>query len=41
MTIAQMRAKLLERYPGSTKIPKMPDKQIYSMYNRLLDRGEL
>lgn len=41
MTIEQMRAKLLERYVGSAKIANMKDKQVYALYTRLLNQGDL
>jgi len=41
MTTAQKRAALLNRYPGSEKIAKMPDYQIHSMYMRLLNAKKL
>lgn len=31
----------MEIYIGSPNIPKMPDKQIAAMYERLLSRGAL
>jgi hypothetical protein len=31
----------MKRYPGSTKIPKMSDKQIHVVYMRKLNAGEL
>lgn len=41
MTIEQMREKLLTRYTGSKRIASMPDKQIYALYTRLLDKGDI
>ncbi|AXH44192.1 hypothetical protein SEA_GOCRAZY_54 [Arthrobacter phage GoCrazy] len=41
MSIEQMRAKLLEKYPGSKKISNMPDKQVHAVYTRLLSRKQL
>jgi hypothetical protein len=35
MSTEQKRAALLKIYPGSVKIPKMPDHQIHAMYVRL------
>lgn len=41
MSPAQMRAALLDRYPGSARIAYMPEKQVHAMYTRLLSAGKL
>jgi hypothetical protein len=41
MSTEQKRAALLKRYPGSTKIAAMPDKQVHVTYMRLLNKGEI
>lgn len=41
MTTEQKRAALLQRYPGSIRIPKMPDKQVHVMYMRLMNNRSL
>lgn len=39
MSIAQMRQRLMDKYGQSIKISQMPDKQIASMYQRVLSSG--
>ncbi|QED11592.1 hypothetical protein PP914_gp102 [Arthrobacter phage Qui] len=41
MSTEQKRAALLQRYPGSIKISKMPDDQIHAMYMRLMNANKL
>lgn len=36
-----MRKVLMDKFNQSVKISKMSDKQIYAMYMRLLNKGEL
>lgn len=44
MSIQQMRAAVAKAYPGdgwAAKVSKMPDKQVYSTYMRLMNAGKL
>lgn len=41
MSIEQMRKALMDKYNQSKKISNMPDKQIYSMYMRLLNQKKI
>lgn len=44
MTIEQMREALYTLYPGDSwyeRVNKMPDKQVYSIYMRVLSSGEI
>lgn len=41
MSPAQMRKVLMDKYNQSVKISKMSDAQIYAMYMRLLNSGQL
>ena len=41
VTSEQKRAALMQRYPGSMKISKMPDHQVHAMYMRLLNKKQL
>lgn len=41
MSIEQMRAVLLNKYPGSQKIMQMKDAQLAATYQRLLNKGQL
>ncbi|QFG08727.1 hypothetical protein PBI_INGRID_53 [Arthrobacter phage Ingrid] len=44
MSIHQMRAAVANAYPGGAwalRVQKMPDKQVYSTYMRLMNAGKL
>jgi hypothetical protein len=44
MSIHQMRNAVANAYPGDgwkVKVSKMPDKQVYSTYMRLMNAGKL
>lgn len=41
MSAEQKRTALLQRYPGSMRIAKMPDHQVHAMYMRLMNEKKL